>query len=103
MISARPAVMVVKAYSSSATRPATAAIAIIQTSTPYFQYCPRGPFGDKKGGTMADDKKNPRCRRLPTTELRSAKLAEDPTERVAAELTRMRFEMKAIRELLALL
>jgi hypothetical protein len=33
-------------------------------------------------------------------ELRSAKLAEDSTERVAAELTRIRFEMTAIRKIL---
>ena len=51
---------------------------------------------------MADDKKDP-VQEAADEELRSAKLAEDPTERVAAELTRMRFEMKAIRELLALL
>ena len=48
---------------------------------------------------MADDKKDP-VQEAADEELRSAKLAEDPTERVAAELTRMRFEMKAIRELL---
>jgi hypothetical protein len=51
---------------------------------------------------MADDKKD-LVQEAADEELRSAKLAEDPTERVAAELTRMRFEMKAIRELLALL
>jgi hypothetical protein len=63
---------------------------------------PARPFGKKREGTMADDKKDP-VQEAADEELRSAKLAEDPTERVAAELTRMRFEMKAIRELLALL
>ena len=51
-------------------------------------------------GTMADDKEDP-VQQAADEELRSAKLAEDPTERVAAELTRIRFEMRAIRELLA--
>jgi hypothetical protein len=49
---------------------------------------------------MADDKEDP-VQQAADEELRSAKLAEDPTERVAAELTRIRFEMRAIRELLA--
>jgi hypothetical protein len=42
---------------------------------------------------MADDKKDP-VQEAADEELRSAKLAEDATERVAAELTRVRFEMK---------
>jgi hypothetical protein len=49
---------------------------------------------------MANDKREP-VQEAADEELRSAKLAEDPTERVAAELTRIRFEMTAIRQLLA--
>jgi hypothetical protein len=48
---------------------------------------------------MADDKEDP-VQQAADEELRSAKLAEDPTERVAAELTRIRFEMTAIRKIL---
>jgi hypothetical protein len=48
---------------------------------------------------MADDKEDP-VQQAADEELRSAKLAEDPTERVAAELTRIRFEMTAIRQIL---
>ena len=48
---------------------------------------------------MADDKEDP-VQQAATEELRSARLAEDTTERVAAELTRIRFEMTAIRELM---
>jgi len=54
----------------------------------------------KRGsGTMADDKEDP-VQQAADEELPSAKLAEDPTERVAAELTRIRFEMTAIRQIL---
>ena len=48
---------------------------------------------------MADDKEDP-VQQAADEELRSAKLAEDPTERVAAEFTRIRFEMTAIRKIL---
>jgi hypothetical protein len=49
---------------------------------------------------MAKEKADP-VQEAADEELRSAKLAEDPTERVAAELTRIRFEMGAIRKLMA--
>ena len=50
------------------------------------------------GGGMADDEDA--VQQAATEELRSARLAEDPTERIAAELTRIRFEMMAIRKIL---
>jgi hypothetical protein len=47
---------------------------------------------------MADEEDS--VQQAASEEIRSARLAEDSTERIAAELTRIRFEMMEIRRLL---
>jgi hypothetical protein len=62
---------------------------------------PGASFENTKEGTMAKDNEEDPVQQAADEELRSAKLAEDATERVAAELTRIRFELTAIRKQMA--